>query len=159
MRTLFTNDDLKRMAAGVAVASISGLLMGAALQPELDERDTAGPQILMGDGGPRRAFTGADAGVGAYSGQLPEYVVGTDWTRAQAPPESEPADAEYAGDVMAFAAEDAGVQVVHNPHYVEEPRPAPRYPSMSGNVDNVEAEPPAPPEPPADDIDTTYIVG
>lgn len=150
MRKLFTDEDLKRIAGGVAVASVAGLLMGAALRPELDEHDAAGPQMQMGESGPRRVLAAYDQGVAAYSGHIPEYVVGTDWTRPRATtePEPEPLPAEDTGDVMAYEAQDEAVEVSRT-SYVEEYRPAPRYPSMAGNAD-YEANLPGPPAPPAD---------
>jgi hypothetical protein len=157
MERIFTHADLKRIAAGVAVACTAGLLMGAALRPDLDEHDAAGPQMLMGDGGPRKVFAAYDQGMAAYSGQVPEYVVGTDWTRPRAMPEPRPVAAEDTGDVMAYAAEDAAVEVSHA-SYAEEPRPAPRYPSMAGNAD-YEANLPGPPAPPADIDSEPAITG
>lgn len=159
MERLFTRDDLKRIGAGVAVACTAGLLMGAALRPNLDEHDAAGPQMQMGGGGPRKVFAAYDQGVGVYTGQVPDYVVGTDWTRRDAPPELHQAASveEHTGDVMAYEAQDAAVEVAHT-SYVEEPRQPTRYPSMSGNTD-YEANLPAPPAPPAADIDTSTVSG
>lgn len=155
MRNFISDHDLKRLATGAAIASAAGVLMGATLKPNLDAHDVAGPQIQMGGGGPRKLIAEYDPGVGAYVRAIPEYVIGTDWTRPHDVPPQQAADAEYAadageyaGDVMAYEAQDTVPEVTRTA-YVDEPRPSPRYPSVSGNVD-YEANLPAPPAPPAD---------
>ena len=149
MERLFTHTDLKRIGAGLAVAAAAGLLMGAAFRPDLDAHDAAGPQMLMGDAGPRKVVAVADPGLAAYAGHVPDYVIGSDWTRPHEEPAVEEAAAvdEHAGDVMAY--ENEAPPEVTRATYVDEPRPAPRYPSMSGNAE-YEANVPAPPPPPAD---------
>jgi len=151
MRTLILNRDLKTLFGGVAVAAASGLLMGAALYPNLDEDKIEGPQIVMTGGGPRTAPQSGDMGLASYSGHVPDYVVGTDSLR---PPQyvalayeerAEPEQAETgdAGDVMAY---EAPIEV-QPANWREEPREEPRYPSQADNV-AYEADLPGPPDPP-----------
>ncbi|MBL8773607.1 MAG: hypothetical protein JNK30_19635 [Phenylobacterium sp.] len=155
---MLRNDDLRRLALGLPIACATGLLLGGALQPTLDEREAAGPQILMGESGPRRMLAADDAGVARYAGRLPDYVVGTDATR----PAYEPAvhaedaaldhDGEPRGDVMAY--EDPSPVTMAS--YVEPPREEPVYPSMRGNT-HYEGDLPAPPPPPAD-LDSEAVI-
>ena len=152
MWSLFSNDDLRRLSAGVAIASVAGLLMGAAMRPDLDEHDAAGPQMLMGEAGARKVFTAYDPGVGAYQGQLPDYVVGTDWARQQAVPQ--PREVPLEDETVVYE-DPSPVEVAHTT-YVDEPRPEPRYPSMRGNGE-YEANLPPPPAPP-DDVDGEPVV-
>src|SRR6185436_5712052 len=103
MRQILSNRDLKTLIQGVAGVATSGLLMGAAMHPNLDARDVAGPQIQMPGGGARGTGPAGDVGVAAYPGPPPEYVVGTDWTRPQP---DQYADAGGATDVVVLAADD-----------------------------------------------------
>lgn len=152
MRTLILNRDLKTLFSGVAVAAVSGLLMGGALYPDLDQDKVEGPQILMTGGGPRGEPMLSDAGVGGYAGRVPDYVVGTDSLKPpqyqvlayQDRAEPQQADTGETGDVMAY---EAPIQA-QPASWRDEPRDAPRYPSQAGNV-AYETDLPAPPEPPA----------
>ena len=147
MRTLITNDDLKRMVSGMALACAAGLLLGAVFQPNLDEHDAAGPQMLMGETGARKVFVAYDPGVGRYQGQIPEHVIGTDWTRPRPIPVAYDTAPEDTGETVVYE-DPSPVQMAHS-SYVDEPRSEPVYPSMRGNTD-YEANLPAPPAPPAD---------
>lgn len=154
MWTLFTTDDLKRLSGGVALACAAGLLMGAAFQPNLDERDTAGPQMLMGEGGARKMSAGADAGVAVYEGRLPEYVVGTDWARSQQPPQYEPVTSDDHETVVYLDPTPVEDVEVSRATWVDEPRGPVVYPSMNGSADYEANLPPAPEPPgPLDEID------
>ena len=152
MRQILSNHDLKILIQGVAGVAACGLLMGAAMQPNLDEHAVEGPQILAPAGGARGDGPAGDAGIGAYAGQLPEYVTGTDWTRP--PPVQYAADTPVADDtdVVVLAADDdpQPVPAATRAAWRDPPRDAPAYPSMRGNVD-YEANLPAPPPPPGDD--------
>lgn len=152
MRTLIQNRDLKTLFGGVSIAAAAGLLMGAAMYPNLNAETIKGPQILTAGGGPRAETVMADAGVGAYAGHVPDYVIGTD---ALKPPQyqvlayAERAEPETAatgdqGDVMAYEAPPE----VHPARWRDEPREPVRYPSQAGNT-AYEVDLPAPPPPPA----------
>lgn len=151
MRMLIHDRDLKTLAVGVAVAAVSGLLMGAALYPDLDAEGLKAPQLEAAGGGHRTELAAADAGVAAYAGRVPDYVIGTDALKppqdktlaAEAPP-PETADDGYAADVMAYAAPQ-----IQPARWQDEPREASRYPSERGNVVYA-ADVPAPPPPPVD---------
>lgn len=138
MRNLIRNQDLKTLFGGVSIAACAGLLMGAALYPDLDEDEIRGPQILLSGGGPRGEPPVRDAGIGAYAGRIPDYVVGTD---ALKPPqyqvlayeeraEPETADTGGTGDVMAYEAPPE----IQRAHWQDEPREPSRYPSEHGNA-------------------------
>ncbi|MFN3583149.1 hypothetical protein [Phenylobacterium sp.] len=84
MRAIFRKTDLKPLAVGVGLAAATGLMLGAAMQPDLHgPAEAEGPQLLAGVSGPRQAAVHATGGVDAYQGQVPDYVLGTDWLKAQ----------------------------------------------------------------------------
>lgn len=154
MRSLIQHPDLQRLMGGVAIAAAAGLLMGASLKPDLDEDPVEGPQQLISGGGPRVYAQASDPGPTAYQGALPTYVVGTDHL-----PKTEPAvlayedraepspevTVDYASDVMVYEA-----PVVQTAHWVDEPRPAPHYPSQQGGSWHESDLPPAPEGPDVD---------
>jgi len=93
---------------GAGVALTAGLLMGAAMRPDLayDDRP-AGPQIVAQPHDPDEAspFQAEAVALSAYGSKPPDYVVGTDWRRyaqaaavAIAPPAPAPAHEEPAPD-------------------------------------------------------------
>lgn len=150
MRELIQNRDLKTLFGGVAVAAAAGLMMGAAMHPDLDEGQMKAPQILLAGGGPRADVPASDAGVAAYRGRIPDHVIGTD---ALKPPEAvvlayddraEVQMEEHAGDIMAYEAPPERPPA----RWMDEPREAPLYPSERGNTP-YGADLPAPPEPPS----------
>jgi hypothetical protein len=60
----------------------SGLLLGAALKPNLADDQFIGPQIFLGWSAARAAPpSGEAAEYATYSGRVPDYVYGTDWVR------------------------------------------------------------------------------
>ena len=148
MSNLIENHDLKRLFGGVAVAAASGLLLGAAMQPNLDVGEVEGPQMLLAGGGPRAAYTTADAGVGVYKDRIPDYVFGTDWT--QPPAEAFPEQAAPAADASvtdAAATEEPPAEPVRHVAWREAPYEPTVYPSMTGDT-AYQAELPPPPPPP-----------
>lgn len=132
MRTLIRNPDLKRLFAGAALAAFAGLAMGGAVQPRLQDRILA-PQQQMAGGGARNYATASEAGIGLYPGQVPEYVIGTNYTRPPPLPD-EPVLAHDAAEYAETAEATAPAE------WVVEPHPEPLYPS----------DLPAAPEPPVD---------
>lgn len=157
MRTLILNRDLKTLLQGVAVLAAVGLLMGAVAHPNLrGEGDAEGPQMLMAGGGERGVQAISDPGVTAYGGRVPEYVLGTDWTRPrvdqtawwepEAEPEPEPQ--EDTGPAVVFTADDDPAQVqATRVAWQDDPREPAAFPSDRGGV-AYEANLPAPPSPP-----------
>jgi len=154
MRNLIRNEDLKTLFFGVAVAAASGLLMGAAFYPNLNEDKVEGPQIMMSGGGPRGEVAAAsDAGWSAYRGHVPDYVVGTDSLKRpqyqalayEDRAAHDEADTGETADVMAYEAQPE----VHPANWRDEPAPPSRYPSQTGNMVH-ESDLPAPPAPPSD---------
>jgi hypothetical protein len=61
----------------------AGLLMGAAMRPDLEADDRpAGPQVIAE--GPQAPPSGPfddRAAYASYGGQIPDYVLGTDWKK------------------------------------------------------------------------------
>lgn len=159
MPVLIQNRDLRTLYRGAAIAVAAGLLMGAAMQPNLDEGRLEGPQILLAGGGLRAEPAAYDPGAAAYGPRLPEYVIGTDYTRP-AVEDAMPQYDEHAETAEEAAAEDAyaapvlvyrgvdRVQAVAASQW-DEPRPAPLYPSEQGNT-YYSSDLPGPPEPPAE---------
>ena len=157
MRISLDRSELRTPLIGAAAAAVTGILLGGLMHPTLSA-DFVAPQTLIPGGGARDAAYAADPGVARYSGQAPDYVVGTDWVRPQAPeapqmamPVSDRVDDSSAdrADLMAYTAhEDAPAHVVRAS--LEPPAPAATdYPSRTGGV-MYEANLPAPPPPPQD---------
>lgn len=126
---------MKSLFAGVAIAAMTGLLLGGAMRPNLagDERP-AGPQMFAGWSGvrstgpfdPGKSFSG-------YQGPLPDYVVGTDWKSAAVALGDE---VEYQpAEPPNYYANARAEPVEYARNSSEEPaRAEPIYPSMSGGV-------------------------
>jgi hypothetical protein len=72
---------MRALYISAATAAVGGLLMGAAIRPKDSDlhEQTVGPQIVASS-----AWEGdveAVAPIYARSGPIPDYVIGTDWTR------------------------------------------------------------------------------
>ncbi|MGE5501358.1 MAG: hypothetical protein ACM3W4_05480 [Ignavibacteriales bacterium] len=76
---------MNALAYSIVTASVAGLLTGFAMKPgdALADRPI-GPQILI-SGANNRVIDNdgwyADTQLANYNGQVPEYVLGTDWTQ------------------------------------------------------------------------------
>ncbi|HEY0651059.1 hypothetical protein [Phenylobacterium sp.] len=149
MRTLIQNADLRRLFTGASLAVVAGLAIGAAIQPPLQDRILA-PQQQMAGGGTRNYATPSEAGIGLYPGQVPEYVIGTNYTRPPPMTAYEGAYEEGAEPTAHDATDYAQTAEATAPaRWVVEPHPAPLYPSERGNAWNPSDLPEAP-EPPVD---------
>ena len=124
--------DLRQAFYGMAFATVAGLILGGVSKPNIREMtDLEGPQLLSGQAGERLGpgFR-QTASWTSYNGQVPDYVIGTDWTQpapvemAKAEPEPEPARVAH---------EDAPVHWIPA-KYESEPAPPPSYPSMGGDI-------------------------
>jgi hypothetical protein len=124
---------VKTQLAGAGVALVAGLLMGAMAKPDLNGDDRpAGPQMLAGSGGARGAGPFGDGGSFAnYNGQVPDYVLGTDWKKALTPP---PVTAEPPPPAARLAQNDDPRPdlPLTRATYDEPPRAPPSYPSVQG---------------------------
>ena len=152
MRSLILNRDLKSLFTGSAMAVVAGLLAGGLMYPELrGPGDLGGPQLQAGVAGPRNAVYGGSANWASYNGEVPEYVIGTDWLRPpeyaegsgedEAPPEEE---------TVVYAADVGDTTEVAAQNWVEaDPQPV-SFPSTGGGVP-YGADLPRPPAPPAAD--------
>ena len=134
---LFLAGDLKVFLPGAAAALVIGLLLGGAMQPHLDADDRpAGPQIIAAASGERSADP-VDAGLAlaAYRGQVPDYVLGTDWKKTMAWPDeraavSPPERVAAQDDPAPAQAAATFTRVAY-----DEPPPLPHaYPSLSGGA-------------------------
>ena len=129
---------MKDLLAGAGIAAVAGLLMGAAAKPDLgwDDRP-AGPQIVAAGGGGRSTGPFDDGAAFAnYKGQLPDYVLGSDWKKSLTLPVLT-ADASPAAPADLRASREAPANLspsspVTRASYEEPPHPAPVYPSMQG---------------------------
>jgi hypothetical protein len=157
MRTLIHNDDLKRLFSGAAMAVVAGLMVGAAIQPPLQDGILA-PQQQVAGGGARNYAIGYEHGVGAYPGPVPDYVIGTDYTRPQPLEDQVLAYDDRADTGTAEAADYAQTAEATTPAswIVEGARDEPQYPSVRGNAWNP-SDLPAAPEPPepSEDVEPT----
>jgi hypothetical protein len=153
---------VKSLFSGIAMASVAGLLLGGAMKPDLGYGDRPeGPQLFAGWSGVRGETGPFDDGASwaAYGGQIPDYVVGTDWRTASTWPK----------DLVAYEPQDppnyyekALAERPQHPvaRYEDEPREEPVYPSMKGGAAYAEgqardaaARDQAPPPPPEFDVD------
>ncbi len=131
--------------AGAGIAMAAGLLIGAAAKPDLrgDDRPI-GPQVIAGWAGVRSTGPFDDgATFASYRGQIPDYVLGTDWKKSLAPP-PEPKPIR----VVDAANDDPPPDpvVFTQATYDEPAREAPAYPSIQGGQDVL-----PPPHPEAED--------
>ncbi|MDO8799867.1 hypothetical protein [Phenylobacterium sp.] len=127
--------DLRHAVYGMAIATVAGLILGGAAKPDLRVMtDLDGPQLLAGQSGERLGpgFQ-QTASWTSYGGQVPDYVIGTDWTQPDHPvemaqaepqPEPEPERVSYADPPVRLAPVK----------YESEPAPPPSYPSMGGDI-------------------------
>lgn len=142
---------------GIAAASAAGLLLGGAIKPTLREiAGPDGPQMLAGISGDRVYRDGySEADFASWSGPTPDYVIGTDWLRPPAYADVvayEPPTYDYDDD--AYEEELPPADYAAPPPYELadlEDRPAPRMPSLEGDVLAGVGVPP-PPEPPVEDV-------
>lgn len=145
-------DDLKRVFVGAGLAVVAGLAIGGAVQPPLADNILA-PQQDWGGGAQRTYAANVERGMAAYRDQIPDYVIGTNYT--QAPPVADRVLAyQDRAEPMAYdIAEHAQTAEATLPaRWEDEPREAPVYPSQSGNAYNP-SDLPAPPEPPVEVFD------
>ncbi len=127
--------DLRQAFYGMAIATVAGLVIGGVSKPDIREfTELEGPQLLSGTSGVR-----LDPGIRqnatwtSYGGQVPDYVIGTDWTQPAYPVEM--AEAEPEPEPQPARVVDEGPPVRMAPvKYVSEVAPAPSYPSMGGDI-------------------------
>ncbi|HEY8572598.1 hypothetical protein [Phenylobacterium sp.] len=136
------------------MAAVAGLLLGGAMKPNLrgDDRPE-GPQIFAGWSGVRSTgpfdpgMTFAD-----YQGQIPDYVVGTDWKAAYAWRDDIAYEPAPVRDYYEESREQPREYARSDLRWQEPPRAEPLYPSISGGVAYEAsarvAEAPPPPPPP-----------
>ena len=138
----------RTLLSGVAVATASGLMLGAALQPDLRGDGVLAPQTLIAGGGPRDDAV-ADPGLARYAGRIPESVIGTDWTRP--PPLIAEAHRSEPVDAVVYSSRDQlpEFQPTRAAWRDEPPKPV-TFPSSDGGVFH-ETDLPEAPLPPDDD--------
>lgn len=115
------------------MAAVAGLLMGAAMKPNLAAGDRPeGPQMFAGWSGTRSTGPFDDSvGFAAYRGQTPDYVLGTDWNK---PVVATPVDYDPAPAPDYYKQASAEAPSYPAAKYQEPPREAPVFPSVSGGV-------------------------
>ena len=102
---------MNALAYSIVTASVAGLLAGVAMKPgdALADRPI-GPQILI-SGASNRVINEdgwyANSSMANYNGQIPEYVLGTDWTQPQTY-EATYTDATVTAAAPIETADDAG---------------------------------------------------
>ncbi|MDP3173758.1 MAG: hypothetical protein Q8M88_04930 [Phenylobacterium sp.] len=136
---------MKALFSGIAIAAVIGLWAGATMKPTLALSDgPRGPQIEMPASG-ERAQHDFEGGLQTWNGPVPDYVIGTDALKANAPAPAAPDEAYQAA-------------------YIPPDDPPPRYefaayeppapvkvsiPSIDGNTLAGLGPPPPAPEPEA----------
>ncbi|MFC3069267.1 hypothetical protein [Phenylobacterium soli] len=121
---------MKTVLTGAGIALTAGLLMGAVAKPDLRADDRPeGPQVIAGWAGVRSTGPFDDGQTFAsYQGQLPDYVLGTDWKKSLAPPpELRPIRVARSDD-----APPPPEPVVMTAAAYEEPGRDPVFPSLQG---------------------------
>jgi hypothetical protein len=147
--------DYRKLISGVGLAAVAGLLLGGAMRPDLrgDERPE-GPQIFAGWSGVRSTGPFDDGMTIAYAdGQLPNYLVGSDWKQSVAWRDAPQVIEAPPHDYSAFddaEPEPEPVDYAMNGWQESAVAPAP-YPSMAGGVAYGVERSPEPPPPPAFD--------
>ena len=138
----------RTLLSGVAVATASGLMLGAALQPDLRGDGVLAPQTLIAGGGPRDDAV-ADPGLARYAGRIPESVIGTDWTRP--PPLIAEAHRSEPVEAVVYSSRDQLPELQPTRAASRDAPPAPvAFPSNDGGVFH-ETDLPDVPLPPDDD--------
>jgi hypothetical protein len=127
---------VKALLAGAPIALVAGMLMGAAAKPDLGwENRPEGPQMMASVQTPRDAGPFADDGLAFahYAGKIPDYVLGTDTTKATSifpsaalPPPIREAKLDTPSD------DDAATEAPVTQVADETPTPQPSYPSLDG---------------------------
>lgn len=146
---------MKVLLAGAGVSLASGLLLGAAMQPHLDavEGRPVGPQLFANASGPRADGPFELGGMAAsYRGEIPDYVLGSDWKRSLNPP-AERARGPVPGDGVNEAETVEPTTTASTRMAYGGPPRAYVYPSLGGTpqwVADVSAEDAEDPEEPAD---------
>lgn len=159
MQELIRHRDLMNLGKGAALAAVAGLVMGAAMQPDLDGDGLIAPQIELPRAGERVELTAYDPGVAAYGRNPPEYVIGTDYTRPvvmeqavlaydERSVEEAVDEAAYEAPVVVYEADAERREAAARTAWREEPAPEPLYPSQQGNTYYASdlPDPPSPPE-------------
>ncbi len=147
--------DWLRVGGGSALALLTGIMLGGAMQPNLTE-DFTGPHTLVPGGGQRSVSIASQQSVADYGAQLPDYVVGTDWTRpreltlASADVAAAP---EPAAEVTVYTSDESSpdpMNVVRT-RWRDEARDPVSYPSDRGGL-VYETDLPAPPPAPESEL-------
>jgi hypothetical protein len=133
---LFQVGDLKVFLPGAAAAVTAGLLLGGAMQPHLDDGDgrPAGPQIVAGwETGRSTGPFDPGLALAAYHGQMPDYVLGTDWKKTMAWPDERAAVSPPSQDASHDDPTPDEAPAVLTRIAYDDPPAAPRaYPSLGG---------------------------
>lgn len=127
--------DLRHAVYGVAIATVAGLILGGVSKPDIREMsDLDGPQLVSGQAG-QRLGPGSQqtASWTSYGGQVPDYVIGTDWAHPDHPVEMAQAEPEVEPEPARVIHEDPPVRLAPA-KYEPEPLPPPSYPSMGGDI-------------------------
>lgn len=147
----------KSILAGAALATLAGIMLGGAMQPQLvfDGRPL-GPQMMATGGGARANGPFDDSAAYAnYSASIPDYVTGTDYVQASYVPPIAPA--RQGREQIARNDEPTPPQpIAYTRTAYDEPRTEVVYPSVYGGA-AYEREAPPPPPPP--EGDAPVIVG
>jgi hypothetical protein len=137
--------------SGAAMAAVAGILLGGAMRPQLifgDDRPM-GPQMFAAGGGERSTGPFDPGGsYAAWGGQLPSYVIGTDYAQqayVEAPPIAEERRQVASNDIEAPEAVASARAA-----YDEPPLPKVVYPSIAGGASYHDEAPPPPPPPDGD---------
>jgi hypothetical protein len=144
----FTWDkDTRTFCLGAGLALTCGIMLGGAMRPDFgDDGRPAGPQQISGWSGVRS--TGpfdTEPLPASYVGQVPDYVMGTDWKKAMAAPNQPAAAPPPAPERVAVRDDDKGpstgtlkavwTEPARRAGY-DEPPPVQhgRYPSLGGDA-------------------------
>lgn len=133
---------MRTLYAGAGMALATGLLLGAAMKPDLGEGDgrPAGPQIFTGWSGARSTGPFDDGlAFASYTQEIPEYVLGTDWRKlveAPAPEQIEPAvyEESYYDSPLDDAAAEPPAEPWSPGPAIHQAETGAAYPSLDGGA-------------------------
>lgn len=134
---------MRAVYVSIASACLAGIMTGGAMKlgPDALADRPIGPQILI-SGATNRTINNdgwySDVNLTSYTGEVPEYVLGTDWTRPVAYDGGDEAYVEYVSNVEEAQKAPAPATVAVYTHPVKKPQPPKAvkisYPTEDGDI-------------------------
>jgi hypothetical protein len=126
---------VKVLIAGTAVALVGGVLLGGAMRPNLSAADDgrpAGPQMFANWHGASTGPFDPGATFASYGGEVPDYVLGTDWKKATAWPDERAVVSAPSREIAHNDETPEEPVTLASSDYADPPPPTRDYPSLNG---------------------------